>query len=80
MRYSEVRESYDWLQQKVYKWYGSISKQDIAGFIEFLRNDWDLTKYYEFDVDGQEYLPVDLEELIDEYIQKDYKNYDKTIN
>jgi hypothetical protein len=80
MRYSEVRESYDWLQQKVYKWYGAISKQDIAGFIEFLRHDGDLTKYYEFDVDGQEYLPVDLEELIDEYIQKDYKNFDKSIN
>jgi hypothetical protein len=74
MLYSEMKKTFEIFNQKLGKTYGEMGKEDFNGFIKFLLNDEEIRNTgWEF---GQE-LPFDLEELLDEYLQKDeiYKPY-----
>jgi len=68
MNYSDYKESRNILQEKVMGTYGTISKYDMKEFINFLQADEELQ------AEGWglgEPLPLDLEELIDQYIEQE---------
>lgn len=68
MNYSDYKESRNILQEKVMGTYGAISKYDMLGYIDFLKDHEELKAigWNQFDE-----LPLDLEELIDQYIEKE---------
>lgn len=65
---SDYRAARKILQKKVIDFYGTIGKEDMKGFILFLKNDSDLI---EVNWKHTEQLPFDIEELVDLYIQYD---------
>jgi hypothetical protein len=68
MTYTEYKETKQVFEEKVIGFYGSIQKQDMQDFIEWLQNDEELNN------EGWglgEPLPFDIEDLLDEYITQE---------
>lgn len=68
MTYSEYKETKQIFTEKVLGFYGSIQKQDMQDFIEWLQNDEEISK------EGWglgKPLPFDIEDLLDEYITQE---------
>lgn len=68
MTYSEYKETKQIFEGKVVNFYGSIQKQDMQDFINWLQEDEQLS------VEGWglgEPLPFDIEDLLDEYITQE---------
>jgi len=68
MTYTEYKETKQIFTEKVIGFYGSIQKQDMQDFIEWLQNDEEISK------EGWglgEPLPFDIEDLLDEYITQE---------
>jgi hypothetical protein len=68
MTYTEYKETKQIFEKKVVNFYGSIQKQDMQDFINWLQEDEQLS------VEGWglgEPLPFDIEDLLDEYITQE---------
>jgi hypothetical protein len=71
MKYSEIKEMYLQLENKVYPIYGTISKADIREFINWLKGDNELKELGFFEGKVKEF-PFDICEIVEEYIEQSY--------